>query len=206
MSKIQVEVSFTDELKSIRVGGKEMEIPKAIKTKPVEEWFEPTVGRVRWGGLGAEIVRMKKSDAVQTEKEPVWQTSWLSDYIQDDAFEKYALKTSNGELVALAAYEILENDVMVHITYIESQPESNPTIVGHSKKYQGIGRVLIAYGIKLSIDHECGGTVTFEAKVPELAEHYVRDYGACPLPSFGGAPRYELSGEAAMNIFVTYLK
>lgn len=54
------------------------------------------------------------------------------------AFEKYALKTSNGELVALAAYEILENDVMVHIIYIESQPESNPTIVGHSKKYQGI--------------------------------------------------------------------
>ena len=82
--------------------------------------------------ISVKIVRMKKSDAVQTEKEPVWQTSWLSDYIQDDAFEKYALKTSNGELVALAAYEILENDVMVHITYIESQPESNPTIVGHS--------------------------------------------------------------------------
>jgi len=102
--------------------------------------------------ISVKIVRMKKSDAVQTEKEPVWQTSWLSDYIQDDAFEKYALKTSDGELVALAAYEILENDVMVHITYIESQPESNPTIVGHSKKYQGIGRVLIAYGIKLSID------------------------------------------------------
>lgn len=89
--------------------------------------------------ISVKIVRMKKSDAVQTEKEPVWQTSWLSDYIQDDAFEKYALKTSNGELVALAA-------------------------------------------------------------------HYVRDYGACPLPSFGGAPRYELSGEATMNIFVTYLK
>ena len=27
---------------------------------------------------------------------------------------------------------------MVHITYIESQPESNPTIVGHSKKYQAL--------------------------------------------------------------------
>ena len=84
--------------------------------------------------ISVKIVRMKKSDAVQTEKEPVWQTSWLSDFIQDDAFEKYALKTGNGELVALAAYEILENAVMVHITYIESQPESNPTIVGHSKK------------------------------------------------------------------------
>ena len=41
--------------------------------------------------ISVKIVRMKKSDAVQTEKEPVWQTSWLSDYIQDDAFEKYAL-------------------------------------------------------------------------------------------------------------------
>ena len=142
--------------------------------------------------IGVRITRMKKADAAQTEKEPVWQTSWMSAYIQKDAFEKYALKTTDGELVALAAYE--------------SQPESNPTIVGHSKRYQGIGRVLIAYGIKLSIDHGCGGTVTFEAKVPELAEHYIRDYGACPLPSFGGAPRYELSGEAAMNIFVTYLK
>ena len=109
-------------------------------------------------------------------------------------------------MVALAAYEILENDVMVHITYIESQSESNPTIVGRSKKYSGIGRVLIAYGIKLSIDHDCGGTVTFEAKVLELVEHYVRDFGAAPLPSFGGAPRYELSGEAAMNVFITYLK
>ncbi len=156
--------------------------------------------------IPVKIVRMRKSDALQTEKEPVWQTSWMSDYIQNGSFEKYALKTVDGELVALAAYEIQERDVMVHITYIESHPASNPTIVGHSKKYNGIGRVLIAYGIKLSIDHECGGTVTFEAKVPELAEHYVEDYGASPLPSFGGAPRYELSGEAAMNIFVTYLK
>lgn len=155
---------------------------------------------------GVKITRMKNSDAEQTEHEPVWQTSWLSDYIQDTLFKKYALKTNGGELVALAAYEVREDDVLVHITYIESHPESNPTIVGHSKKYNGIGRVLIAYGIKLSIDCGCGGTVTFEAKVPELAEHYVKDCGASPLPSFGGAPRYELSGEAAMNIFITYLK
>lgn len=72
--------------------------------------------------IGVAITRMRKADASQTEKEPLWQTSWLSDYIQDNRFEKYALKTDAGELVALAAYEILENDVMVHITYIESQP------------------------------------------------------------------------------------
>ena len=42
--------------------------------------------------IGVRITRMKKADAAQTEKEPVWQTSWMSAYIQKDAFEKYALK------------------------------------------------------------------------------------------------------------------
>ena len=78
--------------------------------------------------------------------------------------------------------------------------------MGHSKKYFGLGCILIAYGIRLSIDHGCGDTVTFAAKVPELAEHYVRNFGAILLPSFGGTPRFELSGEVAMNVFVTYLK
>ena len=48
MSEIQVEVCFTDKLESVRVGGKNMEIPKAVKAKPVEEWFEPAAGRVKW--------------------------------------------------------------------------------------------------------------------------------------------------------------
>mgnify|MGYP002249877632 FL=1 len=39
--------------------------------------------------IGVRITRMKKADAAQTEKEPVWQTSWMSAYIQKDAFEKY---------------------------------------------------------------------------------------------------------------------
>ena len=62
MSKIQVEVRFTDKLESIRVDGQEMEIPNAIKTKSVEEWFEPAAGRVNWDGLGAEIKAMDFSD------------------------------------------------------------------------------------------------------------------------------------------------
>lgn len=62
MSEIQVEVCFTDKLESVRVGGKAMEIPKAVKAKPVEEWFEPAAGRVKWGGLGAEIKEMDFSN------------------------------------------------------------------------------------------------------------------------------------------------
>ena len=88
--------------------------------------------------ISVKIVRMKKSDAVQTEKEPVWQTSWLSDYIQDDAFEKYALKTSNGELVALAAYEILENDVMVHIPTLRASRKAIRQLSGILKSIRAL--------------------------------------------------------------------
>ena len=156
--------------------------------------------------IGVQITRMKKTDAAQTEKEPHWQTSWMSEYIQSNSFEKYALKTADGELVALAAYEILENDVMVHITYIESQPQSNPTIVGQARKYHGIGRVLIAYGIKLSIDSGLTGDVVLEAKTTSLAKHYEEDFGAVLLPTFqSSAPRYLIADEAAKRIFFTYL-
>ena len=41
--------------------------------------------------IGVTIARMKRAEAAQTEKEPLWQASWLSDYMQDNKFEKYAL-------------------------------------------------------------------------------------------------------------------
>ena len=156
--------------------------------------------------IGVRITRMKKADAAQTEKEPVWQTSWMSAYIQKDAFEKYALKTTDGELVALAAYEILENDVMVHITYIESQPESNPTLT-KQKKYRGIGKAMIAFGIQLSIDANCNGVVVFEAKTDELEQHYIRDFGARPVASLypDGPKTFMIADQAAKDIFSSYL-
>lgn len=137
-----------------------------------------------------------------------WQTNWESEYIVSSKAEKYAMRTSNGELVALGAYEILSSSIVVHIIYLESQPESNPVIVGENRKYSGIGKALVSFGIKLSVDSGFGGDVTFEAKTPELAEHYESDFGAIPLPSFDEStpPRYLLSGEQAKNMFSQYLK
>lgn len=65
----------------------------------------------------------------------------------------------------------------------------------------------MAFGIKLSIDNDLGGDITFEAKTPELERHYVRDFGALPLPPLGAgkAPRCLITGEAAKRIFVSYL-
>lgn len=78
MSKIQVEVRFTDKLESIRVDGQEMEIPNAIKAKSVEEWFEPAAGRVNWDGLGAEMVLYREPEYC-CDGEPV---QWYFTYNQ----------------------------------------------------------------------------------------------------------------------------
>ena len=68
MSKVQVEVYFTDKLESIRVNQWQMEIPNAIRKKPMVEWFKPASGRVKWAGLEAEIKEM----AFSNEKNAVY--------------------------------------------------------------------------------------------------------------------------------------
>ena len=70
----------------------------------------------------------------------------------------------------------------------------------------GIGRLLIAFGIKLSIDNGFTGDVVLEAKTTDLAKHYEDDFGAVLLPMFeSSAPRYLIADEAAKQIFFTYL-
>ena len=75
--------------------------------------------------IPVSIELMTQTDAELTNLPPVWQTSWTSDYLSADCFEKYAAKVGD-ELIALGAYEILNNSLVVHIVYMEAQPESNP--------------------------------------------------------------------------------
>ena len=148
---------------------------------------------------------MMQADAEVTNLPPIWQTSWTSEYLVEKRFEKYAAKVGD-ELIALGAYEVLENSLVVHIVYMEAHPESNPTLDNGVPKYMGIGRVMIAYGIKLSIDNGFAGDVVLEAKTTSLARHYENDFGAIQLPVFGSsAPRYLIADEAAKRIFFTYL-
>ncbi len=155
--------------------------------------------------IPVSIVPMTAADAEQTNQLPRWQTSWTSEYLADSRFDKYAAMVDN-ELIALAAYEILKDVLIVHIAYMEAQPDSNPTLDDGVPKYTGIGRMLIAYGIKLSIDHGFAGDVVLEAKTDQLARHYERDFGAVRIPAFqSAAPRYLIADEAAKQIFFPYL-
>ncbi|MDD6610296.1 MAG: hypothetical protein PUE97_11400 [Subdoligranulum variabile] len=129
---------------------------------------------------------------------------WLC--IRDLDLEKYAAKTSDGEIVALGAYREDQNGISIFIVDIEAHPESNPTI-SKPKKYLGIGRMMIAFGIQLSIDADFGGIVTFAAKTDELLEHYINDFGEVPItqPTPGGPKLLMVADESAQEIFGTYL-
>ena len=157
--------------------------------------------------VSVQVLKATRKDLETTLATPVWQTNWTTEYITESGFDIYALKTKMGELIALGAYEISEDVVAVHIVYMEGQAESNPTLC-KEPKYRGIGRALIAYGIKLSVDAGFNGDVTLDAKTPELAKHYERDFGAIPIPRRGNgtAPRYLICDEAARDIFVSYLE
>ncbi len=135
-----------------------------------------------------------------------WQTVWDTDFILDSQKEIYAARAETGEIVALGAYRVQQGSVAVYIAYMESQPESNPTLT-QCKKYQGIGKAMIAFGIQLSIDANCNGVVIFEAKTDELEQHYLRDFGARPVASLhpGGPKTFMIADQAAKNIFSSYL-
>lgn len=135
-----------------------------------------------------------------------WQSDWTSAFISDPRLEKYAAKTETGEIVALGAYREDEHGISVFIADIEAQPESNPTLTA-KRRYTGVGRMMIAYGIQLSIDSGHGGVVTFAAKTEELYEHYVDDFHAVPIfqPFSGGPKLLMLADEGAQDIFSTYL-
>ncbi len=167
--------------------------------------FQPFVFDRENQQISISIQPMTRKDAVLTDSPPVWQTSWTSEYLEDNRFEKYAAK-ANRQLIALGAYEVLEYALVVHLAYMEAHPASNPTLDSGVPEYRGIGRMMVAFGIKLSIDHGLTGDVVLEAKTPELARHYEKDFGAVLLPAFdAAAPRYLIADEAAKRIFFTYL-
>ena len=131
------------------------------------------------------------------------------DYLADPAIERFAVRSDEQELIALGAYQIRENRAYVYIIYVESAPHSNPTITPRGeRRYYGIGALLLAFGIKYSIDHGCRGDVVFEAKTDALARHYEADFHAIRIPSEnpGGPKRYMLADEYAWDMFSRFLK
>ena len=154
--------------------------------------------------IPVEITPATQSDLLVTKSG--WQSDWTSDFIRDSQLEKRVAKAASGEIIALGAYREDQNGISIFIVNMEAHPQSNPTLTDQSK-YTGIGRMMIAYGIQLSIDSGHGGVVTFAAKTDELYEHYIQDFHAVPIfqPLPGGPKLLMLADEGAQEIFSTYL-
>ena len=81
--------------------------------------FRPFVYDAMNRQVPVAIEPMTPQDAALTDREPLWQTSWASEYLADENYEKYAARVGD-ELIALAAYELLPTALVVHIVYMES--------------------------------------------------------------------------------------
>ena len=173
-------------------------------------YFYPFVICTHTGSpIQVEVHAAEKADLEATHDVPEWQADWTSEYLSAPSVDKYVVKSANGEIIALAAYQIRGNKAYVYILYAESAPHSNPTMQPKKmRKYYGIGELLIAYGIKYSIDHGCRGDVVFDAKTDELARHYEADFHARRVHSLqsGGPKRYMLADEDAWRMFSKFLK
>ena len=95
-----------------------------------------------------EIDKSTAADLAATKEH--WQTDWTSEFIGDPALEKYTAKTESGEIVALGAYRETESSMFVYTEYIESHPESNPTLTT-VRRYLDIGRMMIADNAAFSL-------------------------------------------------------
>lgn len=147
-------------------------------------------------------------EELKATRQTAWQTDWESKYLSAPTIDKFSLKTADEELIALGAYQTSGNKTYVYIVYLESAPHSNPTRKTRSeRKYYGIGEVMIAFGIKYSIDKGCRGVVLFEAKTDALAKHYAEDFHALEVSgrSSGGPRRFMLADREAWELFSKYL-
>lgn len=78
------------------------------------------------------------ADISATHNAPLWQTNWDSPLLSDPSVQKFAMKTEDGELVALAAYQISGRKHMsIFFTQrahqqaiLFSQEKQNESIVG----------------------------------------------------------------------------
>ncbi len=135
--------------------------------------FDPFVIRAADGKrIPVSIDQAAQEQLESTRSLPKWQTDRTSEYLSDPSIDKYAVTVSDGTVVALGAYQIQGNHAYVLIVYMESSRLSNPTMHPRIELvYYGIGELLIAFGIRYSLDQTGGGVVVFEAKTDALAHH-----------------------------------
>ena len=116
-----------------------------------------------------------------------WQTDWTTPFAAHLPNKVALHRKDNGELLGLMSYELDRGSLAVEIVYIESARHSNANLLhmtGESKRYFGIAKALLAYGVQISLESGFDGVLIFKAKTSELLDYYMREFGARPVGSY----------------------
>ncbi|MCL2078323.1 MAG: hypothetical protein FWH17_00615 [Oscillospiraceae bacterium] len=111
------------------------------------------------------------ADDISGLKDKGWRFDWADAGLSYCNIYKLQIK-GDDVIQGLVAAEIIRGAVYVRL--MESAPHNQSS----NKAYEGVGGHLFAIAIKLSIALDFGGYICFEAKNPELAEHYAVQFGA----------------------------
>lgn len=127
------------------------------------------------------IVRPANKQDLKETISQKWDSDWTSGAIHDQNYLLYSFRDAlSGTLIALCAYEDNPEGYCVRIVYGEAEPKSHPRLVAkrEERRYTDIGKVIIAFGVQLSLESGYDGTVFFKAKTTELYHHYKRAFRA----------------------------
>ena len=72
--------------------------------------------------MPVQIVPAQDDDLQVARGIPAWQTDWTSEFLAEPTVEKYAVKATDGELIALGTYQIRGRSAYVYIIYAERVP------------------------------------------------------------------------------------
>lgn len=130
MSKVQVEISYQNGLRSIRVNRRELENLNIIMEKPIPEWFLPIGGRASWKGLKKEIEEQSHADE-DTRYEYIFIGS-SKDRLE---FEHCAQKYEIGCVVEETAIETVREKLLQEYLEIAERCEKKGDYDGAVKAY-----------------------------------------------------------------------
>ena len=120
MSKVQVEISYQNGLRTIRVNGRELENLNVIVDKPIPDWFLPIGGRASWKGLKREIEEQSYSG-----EEARYEYIFIGPLKNRLEFEECARKYELGGVVEEATMESVRKKLLQQYLDIAERCQNN---------------------------------------------------------------------------------
>ena len=157
----------------------------------------PCLIEISSGKILQTTFAVAKADELRNLQAHGWNFDWSDGELAYCNIYKLQIE-DDKEIQGLVAAEVVRGAVYVHLA------ESAPHNLVPNKKYEGVGGLLFAIAIKLSLSMGFGGYAYFEAKNQQLADHYTNSFGARLLRTRIHEYRMEIDEEMAQVLIEKY--